>query len=108
LHTRSTEHRTGAWRAKRERERETGECLTQECWFDLASSCRQDPRKRRPLDDDRFSRPGRWAGGLGGATDDMAVLTTRVSRAGAVPLATQGRPTTVWAASVEAALRGCR
>ena len=39
-------------------------------WTSGTCSCRQDPRKRRPLDDDRFSRPGRWAGGLGGATVD--------------------------------------
>jgi hypothetical protein len=43
----------------------------------------------------RVSHVGRWAGGLGGATaDTWRCLTTRVGRAGAAPLATQGYPTT--------------
>ena len=78
-------------------------------WTSGTCSCRSGPHQHRPLHDDQLSHAGRCEGGQGGATaDTWRCLTTRVGRAGAVPLATQGYPTTVWAASVEAALRGCR
>ena len=57
------------------------------------------------IDDDRSEKSVMLAGARGGKVERRLAL---VGRAGAVPLATQGYPTAVWAASIEAALRGCR